>query len=70
MKVNNEVELGVIPELEGVEDVVCVRWSDEEVASLCRYYGKVKNPTLAKALGKSIGAVTQKAYRLGLTKRG
>jgi NAD+--asparagine ADP-ribosyltransferase len=41
-------------------------WTDEEMATLKRYYGKVKTEIIAKKLGKTQGAVKVKARLMGL----
>lgn len=41
-------------------------WSDEDIAILCRDYGRVPTPELARRLNRKKGGVFNKAFSLGL----
>jgi len=58
---------GFDPELEKLVGTSTYKlWTDEEMATLERYYGKVKTEILSKRLGKTQGAVKVKARLMGL----
>ena len=45
------------------------RWTDEEIATLRKNYGKKTVREIAKSLNRGIKSITNQAYNLGLSKR-
>ena len=62
---------GFDPELEkllGKERIIRI-WSDADLDTLSRYYGKVDMRILAKQLNRTVSAIQNKASKRELTKR-
>lgn len=45
-----------------------MQWSSKEKKFLTRFYERTPNPTIAKALNRTVDSVRKKASRLGLDK--
>jgi len=62
-----EDERGYDPELEQLlGSAKCHYWTDNEIATLKRYYGKVNTRKLSEQLGRPYTGVASKAQSLGL----
>lgn len=65
-----KIETYTIPELDE-SSYIRKRWTSHEIYKLVRYYGKVSCRTLAEQFpGRTMKAIQNKAYSIGLTARG
>lgn len=67
---NMIIETHTVPELDASSNHV-KRWTSHEIYLLTRYYGKVSCRTLAEQFpDRTMKAIQNKAYNLGLTTQG
>ncbi len=63
----NELEI-IIPELENAPPAKSNLWTEREVAILRKYYGKKDTKAIARYLNRSVPAIQDKAFALGITR--
>jgi hypothetical protein len=66
-KSHTDYQSKVIKELEEAPNVTYIPWTEFEIKILKQFYGKKSKTVIAKALNRTIRAVDQKAFNLGLS---